>query len=380
LTLAVISVIAFALAEVATRQVLGTGAFVQVDQVDFGQFYLRAPETTIEEVNEEGESIAYRTDRLGLRSRGAAIPSALRMLVLGDSFVEAANTPDDQTFTAKLERDLARRIDHPIEVYNGGLWGYSNARSVFLLDHVAPELRPSLVLLMVYLGNDLRDNFKVSSDALAEMARIVDESTPGAGSADPPGFAQRLRELAARSYLLTWIYRSANRWGNYYVFEVESFRNQPAPEVEEAIDRTREILGYLARLCDNRGFECVVAGIPSKAQVYREFILAEKSDVSRGSAELAIEVIRDPNGYSFDNPTRAYQRVCDAVGLPYFDLLPVFRRERNQELYYKVDRHWKASAQALAAQVLAEWIADAHAPRGWPATPSLSPVIPSPGE
>ncbi len=111
------------------------------------------------------EGSAYvRINRYGFRQgdRQPAKPAgAFRVAVLGDSFIEAFQVPDEQTFCAQLERRLqdcpalARRR---VEVLNFGVSGYGTAQELQMLRHYVWPYQPDLVLLAFFPGNDLRNN------------------------------------------------------------------------------------------------------------------------------------------------------------------------------------------------------------------------------
>jgi len=101
-------------------------------------------------------------NNLGFHDRNRAkTHEGRRILVLGDSFVEALQVPADSIFTALLE-DRLRKKGCDIEVLNGGLTGTGTAHQYLLwrtffegqygIDHV---------ILTMFLGNDLSDNSRV---------------------------------------------------------------------------------------------------------------------------------------------------------------------------------------------------------------------------
>jgi lysophospholipase L1-like esterase len=111
------------------------------------------------------EGRAYiRINRYGFRhgDRGPAKPAETwRVAVLGDSFIEAFQVPEEQTFCAQLERRLQACADlagRRVEVLNFGVSGYGTAQQLRMLRHYAAQYRPDLVLLAFFPGNDLRNN------------------------------------------------------------------------------------------------------------------------------------------------------------------------------------------------------------------------------
>lgn len=111
------------------------------------------------------EGSAYiRINRYGFRQgdrEPAKPPGAFRVAVLGDSFIEAFQVPDEQTFCAQLERQLHNApalTGRPVEVLNFGVSGYGTAQELLILRHYVWQYQPDVVLLAFFPGNDLRNN------------------------------------------------------------------------------------------------------------------------------------------------------------------------------------------------------------------------------
>jgi lysophospholipase L1-like esterase len=113
-------------------------------------------------------TVYLRINRFGFR--GGDWPqqppaSRFRIAVIGDSFVDSSNLPEEVSFTSMIEKHLescpvlgASRA----EVLNLGVSGYGTAQQ-FLLLHRAIEFRPNLILLAFYVGNDIADNSRTLS-------------------------------------------------------------------------------------------------------------------------------------------------------------------------------------------------------------------------
>ncbi len=88
-------------------------------------------------------------------------PGSFRVAVLGDSFIEAFQVPDEQTFCARLEsglQDCSALAGRQVEVLNFGVSGYGTAQELLMLRHYVWQYQPDLVLLAFFPGNDLRNN------------------------------------------------------------------------------------------------------------------------------------------------------------------------------------------------------------------------------
>src|SRR5438093_13114132 len=102
-----------------------------------------------------------QVNSVGFRDREHAIakPSGVRRIVLlGDSFLEAIQVPFEQSVSSVLERRLNER-SRTTEVINFGVSGLGTAREYLTLRECGLRYKPDLVLLF-FVGNDVSDNSK----------------------------------------------------------------------------------------------------------------------------------------------------------------------------------------------------------------------------
>ena len=110
------------------------------------------------------EGVTYvRINSQGLRDREHTLakpPNTIRIAVLGDSFAEALQVPMERAFWAVMEPKLQQCAPPGIrvEVLNFGVSGFSTARELILLRQRVWQYNPDVVLLLVTLRNDIRDN------------------------------------------------------------------------------------------------------------------------------------------------------------------------------------------------------------------------------
>jgi hypothetical protein len=79
-------------------------------------------------ITKEGYEVPIETNSHGLRDREHAYvkdPGVYRILLLGDSFVEALQLPLADIFPTTLETCLSERLGRPVEVVNAGTTAYS---------------------------------------------------------------------------------------------------------------------------------------------------------------------------------------------------------------------------------------------------------------
>ena len=102
-----------------------------------------------------------RINSLGLRGPEITLKKPLgtrRVLVLGDSFVEAFEVSYEETFYARLERMAQEHTKHPVEIIPMGVMGYGTAQELLWLREHGTKFQPDLVILLLFLGNDVIDN------------------------------------------------------------------------------------------------------------------------------------------------------------------------------------------------------------------------------
>jgi hypothetical protein len=85
-------------------------------------------------------------------------PGLRRVLVLGDSFVEATEVSVEEAFPRRLEAHLGDQGGPPTQVINAGAVGYGTAQEYLLLKHEGLRYQPDLVVLLFFSGNDVSDN------------------------------------------------------------------------------------------------------------------------------------------------------------------------------------------------------------------------------
>jgi hypothetical protein len=111
------------------------------------------------------EGVAYvRINHDGFRGPDYPLrkpQGVIRVAVLGDSYVEAIQVAEDKTFTAVIGRQLG---DCPalkgkrVEAMNFGVDGYGTAQELITLRRKVWRYSPDIVVLAIYLGNDVRNN------------------------------------------------------------------------------------------------------------------------------------------------------------------------------------------------------------------------------
>lgn len=314
----------------------------------------------------EGTS-SGRFNRQGFRDRERTIakpPGGYRILVLGDSFVEALQVPLDEAFPALLEDRLRlRKGSGAVEVLAMGQSGFGTASELMRYLDFGADYRPDVVLLAFYAGNDVRDNSRLlSGDAPAfyfsrdpDGALRLDRSRIEAleRARDSATLADRLRSVSdlfalvsERLYLLRQGRRAAGGAGG----DLDVYREDAGPAWREAWDVTEAILARLADETAARGSRLAIVSIGTAEQV--------EEDLGRA-------LVAGAPGLDLDRPDRRLEAMAARRGVPCLLLAPGLRAAEAGgagRLYGFGERrggHWNAHGHRIAAELLERFLVEA---------------------
>jgi hypothetical protein len=158
--LAVSSLLALGLAEVAVRAaapqqliLLRPDIWQPVDTL--GWEHRPNVRTTIN--TGEGE-VPVRTDREGFRvGETGRVEAPVRLLVVGDSYLEAFQMPYERSLPGRLQEALPAGMGGPVAVRLCASGGWDPSHYLLATRKHVQRMRPAAVLVGVFLGNDIID-------------------------------------------------------------------------------------------------------------------------------------------------------------------------------------------------------------------------------
>ncbi len=309
----------------------------------------------------EGQTVDVAINSKGLRDIEHAYekpPGKSRILVLGDSFMEALQVPLEQAFSRALEREL-REVGRDVNVINAGTSGYGTDNELLFYRHEGRRYEPDLVLLAFCLYNDVRNNwhelerievggprkphFTLGSHGLVPVAYPFDR---------PETMTVRVKlwlNRNVRSYALVRILRDELRHRRVVAeagmpLDFSIYRAAPPPDWETAWKVTEALLARLRDEVGADGSELWVMPIPSLVQV--------DSEAWSEARERYPELLEGP--WDLEAPNRRLTEILDRLAIPSVELLATFRDVAKQEapaLYLRSDEHWTAAGHLLAARL-----------------------------
>jgi hypothetical protein len=305
--------------------------------------------------------------------------NTLRIAVLGDSFTEAMQVNEQETFWAIMGREL-KGCDNlrgrKVEVINFGVSGYGTTQELLTLRHRVWKYSPDVVLLAFTTGNDVSDN----SRALKQIDYL-------------PYYVYQGNKLVLEDQQTREKWSQENTlWHQIYLNDLLSFR------LFQVIHHAKELFWQWWSLKDSgqepyahlegheSGIDDRVFQEPSTEdwkeawRVTEGVLLQMRDEVVQKGALFFVMVLSDPIQVN-PNPAKrlAYARAlgvrdlfypdhrlegfCQSHHIPVLLLAPSFQKYATQHKVYLHGfgktlgkGHWNQNGHRLAGDTIARWL------------------------
>ena len=251
-------------------------------------------------------------DSWGFRNK--RVPNTADIVAIGDSHTYGISAKASYSWPSILQRLTGRTV------YNLSLGGYGPVEYYYLFKTKALRLSPSLVIVGLYLGNDIRNAYgsAYGNDYWRSLRRpdFNPEQKIMRFKADRQKFTYKLGQwLPGNSVLYRLISSSLigdelrNLREIYRGEEVIMFNdkehdintgftptsklramNLRLPEVKEGLRISLELINQMSELCRKRRIDFLVVLIPTKETVYSDFI---KNNSSLPNSQTFHELIKN---------------------------------------------------------------------------------------
>ena len=305
------------------------------------------------------EAVDLRGQLIPLRKT----PGETRVLFLGDSATEGAFVSLPQSYPMRFAQLLqARDPQTRVRAINAGVWGMTTLDEYHLLRDKLLPLRPDVVVLGLFLANDINFNLAHRQQRLQHVA---------------PGFVDAARQRSALAHFLflqalalnqrlRWVRsdRLGSAWADakiglvdeygfhmlsYPAGEVALYMRRPSRLVNEAFDVLESALAQLQALGRREGFSLRVLLIPTPSAVLGRLAVLAHPDILR---ELAAQGVRVREAdLDFTLPSRRVLAICRALALACVDPRPELSR-LGRAAFFPADEHPTAAGHDALARAL----------------------------
>jgi lysophospholipase L1-like esterase len=292
------------------------------------------------------------TNSVGMRDREhnlTKLPGVYRILVLGDSFMEANQVKFEYAFVSLLEQRLKEAADQPIEVINASVsgWGTDDELVYFMREGI--KYRPDLVLVAMTLHNDVSDNLR---EEYHEFKNGRIQERPVMLMPRGPFIVLKMKEwMASHSHLYHVVLRAKRaNWVSTEARNLNShvgglLRRKSDDSVRAGWEMTKQLLQKIRQVADTINAPVAVVLLPLSIQVYPEKV--KDFLVSNSLKPIDIDLFK---------PQEMMKVIGKNIGVAIIDLFPVFRDTKakcNCALFVPDDGHWNNLGHQIAAEEVA---------------------------
>jgi len=326
-----------------------------------------------------GKTVSYRVNSDGyVGPELLPVGERTRVVVFGDSFTHAEFSAYEDRFTTRLRGELSERLGREVEVINAGVAGYGPDQILRRMQTELDMLRPDLVIVNIFTGNDFGDLLRNRLYRLDETGRLVENDYRLSPEQERQIALNRHELILLRVLKDAWRRLSPSGPDHFKTFDpadwIERAMAQHLREYEEFVVRGDNIVGEFS--VDPYTVDIAVdPDLPSsryKLRMMAAVLDAMKAEADRAGVPLFITAIPHPMdlldgdhasgridkiAYPDYRPTRltdALTGIAAETGLPHLNLYAPFKASDPEALYLKGgDDHWNAAGQALAAKLVA---------------------------
>jgi hypothetical protein len=309
-----------------------------------------------------------------------------RIIVLGDSYVEALQVPLEDSFTALLEKTLNTNGSVTrFEVLPLGLMGSGTAAEYHRYLKLGVLYDPDLVIVAFFTGNDFRNNSKVLNREITgfyyhfneKHDLVLDRSLIDAYEESLTYPKRLFQQLKTKSHVLTLISdriylfkrqllearimeaaRSNESAGDDKINTLDLFSdlNIYRPDLPSAwrdtIEITKKIILNFKKSAEEHGSQFLLLGLSNAEQIHPDLGRKLKDQYS-------IEL-------DYEQPDRILEEFARQNGVLFLKLMPAFREHHLKTGQYlhgfgdSYGGHWNQAGHRLAAELIFKFLRDQH--------------------
>lgn len=298
---------------------------------------------------DHGQTVAINS--VGMRDREHSLEKAEdahRVIVLGDSFMEAVQVAADESLPRLLEDDLTRELGRPTDVINAGVSGWGTDDELRYLTEYGLEYDPDLVVLTMTLHNDVSDNLRQEWHTVVD-GELVDQNV------EPISWFT-YKKLQVKAFLavrlqLVQLVRLVRNSGAIQTTTLQLrshvaqlFDDPPPEQISTGWELTELVLEEMKAVTTEKNARLVVVLLPLEYQLSDETF-----DAWASNAGLDLETV------DRHRPQRMMTDIAARLDIPVIDLEPAFRQwtaDGGETLYVSGDGHWNERGHRLATDVV----------------------------
>jgi len=285
-------------------------------------------------------------------------PGTIRIAILGDSFMEGYSVGDNDYFARRLE-NLFNKESKKAEVFNFGVGGYGPLQYYLTFEHAVKPYHPNLVLVGIYLGNDII-NSSYELESMQPYGQKTVDSRPFLYSQKQSQFKVIIKnyDKAVRVYKRQRVYNSSVLYRT--LRRVYGQRIAPIFSTQE---KENKQTGVTSKLDHCKAYK-------EAWNTFERILRKLKTETAKANVTLVLfsvpefDFLTHPqeNGCSGALPREKLSLLANKTGIPYINLYPNFEDEMSKNgtasVFRASDLHWNEHGHALAARIVYKALRD----------------------
>lgn len=304
-------------------------------------------------------SYTWENNSLGMRDRERSSgkkSDSFRILFLGDSMVQGWGVPLEKSMTALLEKSLNKPLrKKTIEVINAGVFGYSPFLEHLYLKELMPVLKPDMVIVGLFLQNDIGDDYFYSNEAKTDKggSYYFSDNDQWPWSKIDSLTSERMNSIYSKNSLLHLILKNS-RLARFFsdllmgdsqhkkLIKQYQIMRQISKENREDIQINLGLVNF------------PVLNKQSRLSYWRITLNALdkiKELCIQSNAQMVLVVIPGEGTADFNEPHEVISDFAKDISIPLIELKQEFLNHPKNVKFPK-DEHWNYEGHRLAAEII----------------------------
>ncbi|MDM8531901.1 SGNH/GDSL hydrolase family protein [Anaerolineales bacterium HSG25] len=294
-----------------------------------------------------------------------------RILLIGDSFVQAVQVVEADTSHQQLENWLNQQAGADrFEVISGAVGGWGTGQQLLYYRSDGRTYQPDLVLLMFYMGNDVKDNLPGRGVTVEGYNCYTSYFVRPGNQLDTapwffaPGITPTTSQTGATWKLLNNILGRLYQSSRLYA-QLEPLLSTPQLKASlldfylgqneifaYGFDLTIALVNQFEREVEADGAQFGLVLIPPLS------LLDFSQSTSAEREQIYQEIPGMRRAEEIAPPNEMLNERFDSLGLTVLDLFPAFAEvdPTGKSLYFEGDKHWNQAGNQLAGETIGQWL------------------------
>ena len=336
-----------------------------------------------------GNKITWKTNKDSFRGPNLRDSPEYRVIVYGDSNIQARFSENKKTFTGQLEYYLGESGVSNIEIINAGIVGFGPDQSLIRFENEVDRYKPNLVILHIFADNDFGDLVRNRLFSLDTNGNLVNTNyrktvDPHLLKSEPHRYKssiskllivqetekiisrlldQKTKKKKKKTYVKKetidrlWervnaeykIYKASQpkqigHFADHYDIDVALNPEQESSQIK--IQLMGKILNRANNLALAKGIKFLVIIQPSTI------------DMTADNFLLGYQDLQEYPNYSRSRLSGEIEKLCVSHNIHFINFFDTFLENNPGSLYFKANDHWNDEGQKVAAIKTAQYVID----------------------